>query len=111
MAFRTDLDALVLAVLQTGRLHGYEIGKRINLQGQSSFGINEGQLYPVLHRLENEGKIASEWVPQPGKPARRVYALTDGGRRELIHQRESWTQFVDSVNRILTPMHPEVERG
>ena len=111
MAFRTDLDTLVLGVLHTGRLHGYEISKRINAHGQEVFGIKEGQLYPILHRLENEGKIASEWVPQPGKPARRVYALTENGRWELSRQREHWQQFVDSVNRLLTPMRPETTHG
>jgi len=101
MAFRSDLDALVLGVLQAGECHGYEITKRINALGETAFRVNEGQLYPILHRLENEGKVKAEWIPQEGKPARKTYALTDAGRKELDVHRETWKQFVSSVNSVL----------
>ncbi len=107
MAFRSDLDALILGVLQSGRLHGYEIGKRINVSSKNSLNIKEGQIYPILHRLENEGKIASEWEPQEGKPGRRVYSLTEAGRGELTVQREAWRQFSESVNQIIAPARLE----
>jgi PadR family transcriptional regulator PadR len=101
MAFRTDLDALVLGVLQGGVCHGYEITKRINALGETAFRVNEGQLYPILHRLENEGKVMAEWIPQEGKPARKTYALTQAGRKELDARRDAWNQFVAAVDSVL----------
>lgn len=103
MAFRSDLDALILGVLQAGQLHGYEVTKRINAQNDTVLKVNEGQLYPILHRLENEGKIAAEWVPQQGKPARKVYSLTEQGLQELGSKRAAWEQFAASVSLLLAP--------
>ena len=114
MAFRTDLDAMVLGALQSGGLHGYEISKRINAQGGEAIRLKEGQLYPILHRLENEGRIASEWeqTAAAGKPARRVYTLTESGRGELERQRADWQQFVHSVESILAgPPRLEAQNG
>ena len=111
MAFRSDLDALILGVLQSGRLHGYEITKRINLQGETVLRVKEGQLYPILHRLENEGLIVAEWVPQEGKPARKVYGLTDKGQGELVKKRAAWEEFAKSINTLLTPAFPEVSHA
>jgi PadR family transcriptional regulator PadR len=111
MAFRSDLDALVLGVLQTGTLHGYEIAKRINGQGDTALRVKEGQLYPILHRLENEGLIEAEWIPSEGKPARKVYQLTASGVRKLADQRDAWRQFVVSVNSILVPEEMEVHHA
>jgi len=110
MAFRTDIDALILAVLHNNKLHGYEITKQINAHGEKSFQVKEGQLYPILHRLENEGKIAADWIPQEGKPARKVYHLTDSGLRELDRQRATWRAFADSVDKALHP-RTEVQHG
>jgi len=109
--FRSDLDALVLGVLQSGQLHGYEITKRINAQDDSILSVKEGQLYPILHRLENEGKIVAEWIPQEGKPARKVYALTESGHAELVEQRKAWGKFVLSVDGLIGPGTLEVNHG
>jgi PadR family transcriptional regulator, regulatory protein PadR len=103
MDFRGDLDALVLGVLQDDGLHGYEITRRINERGTDTFRIKEGQLYPILHRLESEGRITAEWIPQEGKPARKVYHLTDDGRKLLEKKRANWAQFMSSVNALLSP--------
>jgi PadR family transcriptional regulator, regulatory protein PadR len=103
MAFRGGLDALVLGVLQNEPMHGYEITKRINAAGETAFRLNEGQLYPILHQLENEGRILAEWIQQEGKPARKVYRLTDSGHLELSAQLAAWDRFKESVNRIMSP--------
>jgi len=103
MSFRSDLDALVLGVLQAGKMHGYEITKRINRQGETVLRVKEGQLYPILHRLENEGLVVSEWIPQEGKPARKVYWLTEKGRGALAAKRASWEDFAERVSRLLSP--------
>jgi DNA-binding PadR family transcriptional regulator len=106
MDFRSDLDALVLGVLQDSSLHGYEITRRIN-ERSSAFRIKEGQLYPILHRLESEGHISATWVPQEGKPDRKVYRLTDSGRHLLEDKRRNWADFVASVSAVLQPLKGE----
>ncbi|BDI33703.1 PadR family transcriptional regulator [Capsulimonas corticalis] len=111
MAFRSDLDALVLSVLQSEALHGYEIAKRINAKGETAFHAKEGQLYPILHRLENEGKIQADWIPQEGKPARKVYRLTETGKGELARLIETWREFSQAVNSLMTPSKQEVSIG
>ena len=102
MAFRGDLESLILGVLQEGDLHGYEIAKRIRTMSNSMLTYGEGQLYPALHALEAQGAIEARWVSQEGKPARRVYTLTEQGRGDLVAKREEWSRFSDSVSRMLT---------
>ena len=63
----------------------------------------EAQLYPVLHRLENDGMIEAQWVPQEGKPSRKVYALTEDGRRHLETKRTQWERFSTSVSQLMRP--------
>ena len=103
MAFRSDLEAMVLGVLQQGALHGYEIAKRIRQLSKDALKFGEGQLYPALHNLEESGAITAEWVPQEGKPARRVYSITEQGLKELEKQRNAWAKFSQGVASILAP--------
>ena len=107
MAFRSDLDALILGVLNRGRMHGYEISRRINDGALGAVQVKEGQLYPILHRLENEGAIEAEWLPQEGKPARKVYRLTEQGKRDLEAKRDAWESFAKGVS-LLMDAQPEV---
>lgn len=110
MAFRSDLDALILGVLVQGRMHGYEISRRINEGAGGAVQVKESQLYPLLHRLENDGFIEAIWVPQEGKPARKVYALTERGRGELEAKRNTWEVFAAGVSVLLGPK-TEVSHG
>jgi PadR family transcriptional regulator, regulatory protein PadR len=109
MAFRSDLESLILGVLQTEALHGYEIAKRIKEAGSEILAVGEGQLYPALHRLERDGLITATWVPQEGRPARKVYSLTEGGSAELSDRRKLWENFANSVNRVLNSPRPAKE--
>jgi PadR family transcriptional regulator, regulatory protein PadR len=112
MSFRGDLEALVLGVLQDGGLHGYEIAKRIREMGSDALSVGEGKLYPTLHGLERDGMVVAEWVPQEGRPARKVYSLTDKGRAVLVEKRRLWQAFADGVSHILSPRtNPEANRG
>jgi len=106
MAFKKDLATLVLGILQEEGLHGYEIAKRIREKGVNSLEVAEGRLYPALHKLELDGLIQAEWIPQDGRPPRKVYSLTESGRAELSKQRKAWHAFVDSVDSILSPSQP-----
>lgn len=101
MSFRSDLDALILAALQEGVAHGYEISKRIRNASRKVLKVGEGQLYPALHRLEEKGLVSAEWEQQEGKPARRVYTLTPGGAKELQEQKAAWKEFVQGVSGVL----------
>jgi DNA-binding PadR family transcriptional regulator len=103
MAFRGDLESLILGVLQEGDLHGYEIAKRIKRHSESLLSYGEGQMYPALHALEAEGAIVACWETQEGKPARRVYALTSAGGDALAERRAAWERFQMGVNRMLSP--------
>jgi len=103
MAFKGDLEALILGVLQDGDLHGYEIAKRIKQMGAKALQVWEGQLYPALHKLEKDGFVSATWIPQDGKPPRKVYALTDDGKKELAAQHKKWQEFSVVVETMLRP--------
>jgi DNA-binding PadR family transcriptional regulator len=92
MAFRGELEALILGALQSGPLHGYEITRRISGREDSILKLKEGQVYPILHQMENDGKVIADWLPQEGKPARKVYALTERGVKELDSKRVEWSR-------------------
>ena len=101
MAFRGDLDALILAILSDGPKHGYEISKRIKELSNKALAYGEGQLYPALHKMEEGGDILANWVPQEGKPPRKVYVLTDAGSAQLQKKKIEWTKFQESVSSIM----------
>jgi transcriptional regulator len=101
MAFKGDLEALVLGVLEGTEMHGYEISKRIRQLSETALSVGEGQLYPALHRLERDGLVAANWIPQEGKPPRKVYRLTDEGTAALAEHRKEWERFATGVRSIL----------
>ncbi len=101
MAFRSDLDAIILGALADGPLHGYAIVKKLSEFSDGLLKLGEGQLYPALHRLERASMVTARWDQQEGKPSRRVYVLTDTGRDELVRRRTAWQHFVKSINNVL----------
>ncbi|MBX3118722.1 MAG: helix-turn-helix transcriptional regulator [Fimbriimonadaceae bacterium] len=101
MSFKGDIAALILGILQDGRLHGYEISKRIRSLSQETLSLGEGQLYPALHRLEEDGLIDSSWDIQEGRPNRKVYEITPVGLAELKEKKKAWEKFTAGVNSIL----------
>lgn len=94
------LDALVLAVLADEPLHGYAVIEALRRRSEGAFELAEGTLYPVLHRLEADGLLASSWSEAAGR-RRRVYRLTRNGRRALARRREEWSSFVRAVDAVL----------
>lgn len=111
MAFREDLDTLVLAVLQQGPMHGYEISRRIRELSEKVLSAGEGKLYPCLHKLEQDGFIKAEWIPQENRPARKVYCLTDKGSGAAVEKRKAWEQFAAGVSAILSLPKMEPSNG
>jgi len=94
------LEALVLAVLADEPLHGYAVIEALRDRSEGAFELAEGTLYPVLHRLEDEGLLSSAWTDAVGR-RRRVYRLTRRGRSALARRRDEWSSFVRAVDAVL----------
>ena len=93
------LDGLVLAALAVEPRHGYAVIEALKLRSGGRLDLPEGTVYPVLHRLEAAGLLASKW--SDGGRRRRVYHLTAKGRRELGHRRARWHEFVSTIEAAL----------
>jgi transcriptional regulator len=95
------LDLLILRTLQSGAQHGWAISERIQQISQDVLRVNQGSLYPALHRLEHQGWIEAEWkISELGRRA-RFYRLTEAGRKQLVHETETWTRMAAAIGRIL----------
>ena len=95
------LDLLILRTLQTGRQHGWAISERIQTISGDVLQVNQGSLYPALHRLEHQGWIAAEWgISELGRRA-RFYSLTRAGRKQLELETETWTRLAAAIGRVL----------
>jgi len=95
------LDLLILRTLQTDSLHGWAISERIQQISQDVLQINQGSLYPALHRLEHRGWIEAEWaVSELGRRA-RFYRLTPSGRRQLAVEADEWERMVAAIGRVM----------
>lgn len=101
MGFRTDIEAVVLAALQEGPLHGYGIVRALRNQSEGILKMGEGQLYPVLHRMEEAGLVQGDWEMQEGKPPKKRYALTETGVAALEHHRKQWSAFSKAVGKVM----------
>ena len=100
-ALKGHLDLLVLAVLADGPKHGYAVIDELRDRSADAFDLPEGTVYPVLHRLERAGQLASEWVEVGGR-RRRMYRLTDRGRAALADERAGWLKFVGAVGAVIS---------
>src|SRR5258707_13675454 len=95
------LDLLILRTLQTGPMHGWAISERIQQISQDVLQVNQGSLYPALHRLEHKGLIAAEWgVSELGRRA-RFYKLTAAGKKQLEIESANWARFSVAMGRVL----------
>jgi transcriptional regulator len=90
-------ELLVLAQLEHGARHGYDIATRIEQRSNGAVSFNVASLYPVLYRLEEHGAIAGWWVERAGERRRRFYKLTPAGKKRLAQQRETWSTFMAAV--------------
>ena len=95
------LDLLILRTLQRDVLHGWAISERIQQVSQDVLQINQGSLYPALHRLEYQGWIEAEWkVSELGRRA-KYYHLTASGRRQLEVEAQKWTAMANAIGRVM----------
>lgn len=95
------LDLLILKTLQGGANHGFGITLHIQGVSQGLVRVEEGSLYPALHRLERAKLVSARWQTTPNGRRARVYSLTVAGRKRLGEAEESWTALAKGVGRIL----------
>lgn len=95
------LDALLLAVLDDGPLHGYAVIEALKVGSDGAFDLPTGTVYPALHRLERTGLVASQWSTVGGR-RRRTYELTLAGRQALSQERDGWQRFSSAVSALMT---------
>jgi len=95
------LDMLILKIVALGPIHGYAISQRIQQISKDHFQLQQGSLYPALHRLENRGWLAADWrATDTGRDA-KFYKLTAKGRKQLEAEMESWERMSQAVALIL----------
>jgi PadR family transcriptional regulator len=95
------LDLLILKALAKGSLHGYGVAEWIHESSQDVLRVEEGALYPALHRLELRGLLASEWGTSDNNRRAKYYALTATGRKRLEEETEYWRRVSGAVARVL----------
>jgi transcriptional regulator len=97
------LDMLVLRTLLLGPAHGYTIAHSIEQGSDEVLQIEQGSLYPALHRLENRGWIASFWGTSENNRKAKYYRLTPNGRKQLAVETSRWEEVVRAIGRVLNP--------
>jgi PadR family transcriptional regulator PadR len=101
------LDLLIRRVAALGPVHGYAIAQRIQQISKDALQIQQGSLYPALHRLENKKFLSAEWGPSETGREAKFYRLTAKGRTQLKTETESWARLTEVVGMIL--QHPQKE--
>ncbi|WP_213452994.1 PadR family transcriptional regulator [Rhizomonospora bruguierae] len=104
-ALHGHLDALLLAVLEGGPLHGYAIIEALKGRSDGALTLPTGTVYPALRRLERAGHVSSEWSTVGGRD-RRTYRLTAAGARALAGERSNWAEFSATVANFLGNPNP-----
>ena len=95
------LDLLILRTLSPGAMHGWGISQRIQQVSEDVLKVNQGSLYPALHRLEEQGWIGAEWGASENGRRAKYYSLTRSGRRRLEQETETWSRLSAAVWRVL----------
>src|ERR1700719_5157538 len=95
------LDLLILKVVALGPVHGYAIAQRLQQISRDVVQVQQGSLYPALHRLENRGLLAATWKPSDTGRDAKFYRLTSKGRAQLKEEADQWSRLTDAVRLIL----------
>lgn len=101
--FTGTLDILILRTLAGGSLHGYAIGRAIRDGSEGVLAVEEGALYPALHRLQGRGLLEAEWGRTDTGRRAKFYRLTEAGTAHLEAEAARWTEFSGAVSAILRP--------
>jgi PadR family transcriptional regulator PadR len=100
---RDTLDLLVLKTLTRGEMHGYDIAEYIEETSDEVLRVEEGALYPALHRLEVRGLLSAEWGMSDNNRRAKYYRLTAAGRKQLAEETAHWRRMSSAIARILEP--------
>ena len=98
---RGTLDMMILKVLSLDPMHGWGICERIKLISEDELQVNQGSLYPALHKLTSEGWIKSYWGMTENNRKARYYKLTRAGRAQLRTEAENWDRLATAVARVM----------
>ena len=101
--FTGTLDLLILRAVESGPLHGYAIGRRLRERSSGVLDVEEGALYPALHRLDRRGLLHASWHKTETGRRARFYRLAPEGERALSAESARWTEFSDAVRAVLAP--------
>jgi PadR family transcriptional regulator, regulatory protein PadR len=95
------VDLLILRTLSREPMHGWAVSRRIQEISRDALRVNQGSLYPALHRLEDDGLVRSEWgVSELGRRA-KFYEITAAGKRQLARETATWRKFAEAVQLVL----------
>jgi PadR family transcriptional regulator PadR len=97
------LDLLVLRTLTWGPMHGYAVARQIKQRSRDVILVEEGALYPALHRMERRGWIRAEWGLSENNRRAKFYELTAAGREQLRRELVTWARYTEAVARVLAP--------
>ena len=95
------LDLLILRTLQSGPQHGWAISERVQQMSSDVLRIQQGSLYPALHRLERRGLIKSRWGTSDNNRRAKYYELSKSGRRQLEVEKDAWEKMTSAVAQVL----------
>ena len=99
-AKKGSTELLILALLEDGQLHGYDIARQIETRSDGTLSFTLASLYATLYRLEDRGWLRGRWVEKSGQRRRCYYRLTDEGRKVLAAQRADWARFLGALGRV-----------
>ena len=95
------LDLLILKTLSIDSMHGWAIARRIQQISNEALQVQQGSLYPALHRLEQQGWIRGKWSETESGRQAKFYSLTAAGRAQLEREKESWTRLSSAINLVV----------
>jgi len=95
------LDMLILKIITLGPIHGYGISQRLRQISREVLLVQQGSLYPALHRLEKRGWLAAEWGESENGRQAKFYKLSPKGRKQLDKEESNWNRLAEAVARIL----------
>jgi transcriptional regulator len=95
------LDLMILKALSRGAMHGYGVVRWIRRTTDEALQVEDGALYPALHRLERRGWVVAEWGLSENNRRAKYYELTSAGRRQLARELKTWTRFSEALQKII----------
>lgn len=95
------LDLLILKALALGPMHGFGVSNRLQQLSGETLQVQQGSLYPALHRLEQQAWIQSEWGVSENNRKAKFYSLTDAGRQQLNRETENWSRISQAIGMVL----------